>query len=181
MVTLPCPSTLVTRTAERLAGPPYLNALPGPSQTGPTAPVSGERSSLCLVVKPACHQPYDHDDEPLRKKDARKLPIHQEDSLDCSERQDQGSQVLNEDLINRLGYHLMSRKKIDPALGVFRFNVHAFPGSGNAYDSLAEAYGEKGDFPAAIENYRKAHALDPDNRNALAMIRKFTEKLAKKN
>lgn len=88
--------------------------------------------------------------------------------------------VLNEGLINRLGYNFMGQGKIDLAIGLFTFNVQSFPQSGNAFDSLGEAYGEKGDFQSAIENYRKSHELDGNNQNALKMIEKFKNKLAGK-
>ena len=88
--------------------------------------------------------------------------------------------VLNEGLINRLGYNFMEQRKIDLAIGLFTFNVQSFTESSNAFDSLGEAYGEKGDFQSAIENYKKSYELDGNNQNALKMIENFKNKLAGK-
>lgn len=87
--------------------------------------------------------------------------------------------IINEGLVNQLGYNFMGQKKIDLAIGLFKFNVQSFPKSGNAYDSLGEAYGQKGDFKLAIENYKRSHELDPNNQNALTIIEKFEKKLAR--
>ena len=38
------------------------------------------------------------------------------------------------------------------------------------WDSLGEAYMEKGQHDLAIENYRKSLELNPDNENATEMI-----------
>jgi D-alanyl-D-alanine-carboxypeptidase/D-alanyl-D-alanine-endopeptidase len=48
-----------------------------------------------------------------------------------------------------------------------------YPNSFNTYDSLAEAYMERGDREAAIQNYRKSLALNPDNTNAVQMLKKL--------
>jgi tetratricopeptide (TPR) repeat protein len=40
------------------------------------------------------------------------------------------------------------------------------PKSGNAYDSLGEAYATKGDKKLAIQSYSKSLELDPTNENA---------------
>jgi len=88
--------------------------------------------------------------------------------------------ILDEGLINQLGYIYLGKKKVDPAITVFKFNVQTYPKSGNVYDSLGEAYGEKGKVKLAIKNYKKSFELDPNNRNALGMIKKFEKQLAQK-
>lgn len=94
----------------------------------------------------------------------------------------QGQRELNlsESLINSLGYFYLGQKKVDMAIAVFKYNVQAYPRSGNVYDSLGEALAQKGQYQLAIENYQKAFKLDPANRNALIVIKKLQEKLAKK-
>ena len=91
----------------------------------------------------------------------------------------QQEKILSENLINSMGYMYLRQKKVDMAVAVFKYNVKTFPKSGNVYDSLGEAYAKRGNIEQAIENYRKANQLDPNNRNALILIKKLKEKLAK--
>jgi tetratricopeptide (TPR) repeat protein len=79
----------------------------------------------------------------------------------------------SEDELNRLGYGLLKAKKIDEAIEIFRLNTEMFPRSGNAFDSLGEAYMIKGDRERAIENYKRSLELDPRNANAVAMLKKL--------
>src|SRR5262249_2282347 len=58
--------------------------------------------------------------------------------------------------LNTLGYQLLQMKKMNEAIRVFQLNVEAYPQSGNAYDSLAEAYMLNGDKQLAIANYQKS-------------------------
>jgi hypothetical protein len=64
--------------------------------------------------------------------------------------------VATEVEINAYGYQLLGQQKVDEAIATFEKNVKDHPGSWNAYDSLAEAYGVKGDRKKALENYMKA-------------------------
>jgi CubicO group peptidase (beta-lactamase class C family) len=81
---------------------------------------------------------------------------------------------LNESEMNRLGYYLLNtRKAVDASVTVFRLNVEAFPSSANAYDSLGEAYMVKGDKELAIRNYQRSFELNPQNTNAVEMLRKL--------
>ena len=61
--------------------------------------------------------------------------------------------------INAYGYQLLGQQKVDEALAMFEKNVKDHPGSWNAHDSLAEAYGIKGDRQKALEHYTKAMNL----------------------
>ncbi len=64
--------------------------------------------------------------------------------------------------MNTYGYQLLGDKKVDEAIVVFQKNVKDYPKSWNAYDSLAEAYGIKGDKKLATEYYSKALAMTTD-------------------
>jgi hypothetical protein len=64
--------------------------------------------------------------------------------------------------LNAYGYQLISQQKTDDAIAIFERNVQAHPQSWNVYDSLAEAYGIKGDKKKAIDNYSKALNLTTD-------------------
>jgi Flp pilus assembly protein TadD len=64
-------------------------------------------------------------------------------------------------------------KKLGEAIAVFKLNVELYPGSWNVYDSLAEAYMNNGDKELAIANYEKSLALNPENANGAAMLKKL--------
>jgi Amidohydrolase family len=81
------------------------------------------------------------------------------------------SPLVAEEAINQLGYDLAGRKNGDDAIAIFRLNTELYPGSGNAYDSLAETYLALGDRARARENYAKALQVQPEYVNAKAARR----------
>ena len=82
-----------------------------------------------------------------------------------------------EGYVNGRGYvTLYELKDVKKALEFFEYNVANYPGSANAYDSLAEGYMVKGDTARAIRNYQKSLRLDPGNQNAAKRIRQLKEK-----
>ncbi|NIR52311.1 tetratricopeptide repeat protein, partial [candidate division KSB1 bacterium] len=82
---------------------------------------------------------------------------------------------LNERQINILGYKLLNNGRTDDAIDVFKLNVAAFPNSANTYDSLGEAYMKAGMKEPAIQNYKKSLELNPDNSNAVAMLKRLND------
>ena len=68
--------------------------------------------------------------------------------------------------INNLGYQLMNGGKIDDAIEIFQKNTELNPDSWNVWDSLAEAYLNKGDKKLAIQNYTKALDMAPESQQA---------------
>lgn len=70
--------------------------------------------------------------------------------------------IATEAELNAYGYQLAGQQKTDEAIAIFERNVKAHPQSWNVYDSLAEAYGNKGDKKKAIENYTRALNLVTD-------------------
>jgi len=88
----------------------------------------------------------------------------------------QNAYVTAERDINTLGYELMGQKKLDLAVEVFGLNVEAYPDSSNVYDSLAEAYMNRGDRALAIKNYEKALELDPKRFGTEAALGKLKAK-----
>ncbi len=78
--------------------------------------------------------------------------------------------------LNQFGYQLLDREDKSPAIELFNFIVEIYPDSANAYDSLGEAYMAGGNAKLAIENYQKSLQLDPENANAVEMLKRLREK-----
>lgn len=75
--------------------------------------------------------------------------------------------------INNLGYSFLTEDKIEEAIGVFQFNIDAFPNSFNVYDSMGEALMKKGDNEKSIEMYKKSIEINPQNTNGYEMLKKL--------
>jgi CubicO group peptidase (beta-lactamase class C family) len=73
--------------------------------------------------------------------------------------------------LNDWGYRLLAFGDTAKALAVLALAAALFPQSGNAQDSLAEAYAANGDRAAAIDHYRRSLALDPGNTNAVNRLK----------
>lgn len=84
-------------------------------------------------------------------------------------------EVVNENQMNRIGYDLLSAKRVKDAIEVFKQNVADYPQSANTYDSLGEAYMINGDRELAIKNYERSVELAPDNTNGIEMLKKLRE------
>jgi imidazolonepropionase-like amidohydrolase len=78
------------------------------------------------------------------------------------------SGLVSEEAVNNLGYNLLGKAKYPEAIAVLRMNAEDFPKSANAWDSLGEALFKSGDVTHAVENYRRALALDAHYGNAEA-------------
>ena len=65
-----------------------------------------------------------------------------------------------------LGVVSATRGGVDEAVFVFETNAGRFPESGNAHDSLGEAYLAAGEKSQAIASYRRSLELTPGNDNA---------------
>ncbi|MDL1952209.1 tetratricopeptide repeat protein, partial [Acidobacteria bacterium ACD] len=78
------------------------------------------------------------------------------------------SPLLAELDLNELGYALLQAKRTDAAVAVFRFATELYPASGNAHDSLGEAYLAAGDEARARASYRRALEVEPGYPNAKA-------------
>ncbi|MCJ0742702.1 serine hydrolase [Pedobacter montanisoli] len=87
-----------------------------------------------------------------------------------AEKKKNADYTLAENEVNAWGYLLVSQKKPAEALEIFKLNVYLYPKSGNAYDSLAEAYQNGGHKALAIYNYEQSLKFDPKNSNAIKQI-----------
>ena len=75
--------------------------------------------------------------------------------------------------MNSFGYKLMGMNRLDQAIEIFKLNTEAYPQSSNVWDSLGEAYMNKGNKELAIKNYEKALELDPSNANAAQIVKRL--------
>ena len=67
----------------------------------------------------------------------------------------------------------MARGKLKEAIAIFELNVEAYPRSWNVYDSLAEAYMNDGRTDLAVKMYEKSLELNPQNSNAVDMLKRL--------
>ena len=79
----------------------------------------------------------------------------------------------SEQELNRLGYAMLQRGRVNDSVDLFLLNVEEHPQSANVYDSLAEAYLSNGERELAVQNYEKSLTLDPSNINAAMMLKKL--------
>jgi uncharacterized membrane protein len=84
-----------------------------------------------------------------------------------------GTYNFDEGELNILGYELIHAKKFKEAIRILQLNIEAYPKSGNAYDSLAEAYMDDGNKSEAIANYQRSLQLAPNNLNAVGMLQRL--------
>ncbi|MFN2533092.1 MAG: serine hydrolase [Pyrinomonadaceae bacterium] len=87
-----------------------------------------------------------------------------------------GNARLDESQMNQLGYWLLGKKRVKEAIEILAMNVEDYPKSANAYDSLGEAYMIAGNKDLAIKQYRKSLELNPNNTNAVEMIKRLQSK-----
>jgi CubicO group peptidase (beta-lactamase class C family) len=84
-----------------------------------------------------------------------------------------------EEELNTLGYQLLGAKKLKEAIEIFKLNVEIHPQAANPYDSLGEAYLAAGERELALQNYRKAVELNPQNTAAIAVVKNLESPVAK--
>lgn len=65
-----------------------------------------------------------------------------------------------EEELNLLGYELLWADRVDDAVAILRLNVEEYPLSANVYDSYGDALLAKDDTVNALENFKKAFAMD---------------------
>ncbi|MFC3094489.1 beta-lactamase family protein [Alteromonas sediminis] len=86
------------------------------------------------------------------------------------------SHLLSARTINQEGYNALNEGEVDTAITLFTVYTKLYPEDGNAFDSLAEAYKEKGNVELAIENYQRSIALNPENEHAKNILETLTKR-----
>jgi pimeloyl-ACP methyl ester carboxylesterase len=79
----------------------------------------------------------------------------------------------SENDLNEWGYALIGKNEMQKAIEIFKLNITLYPNSWNAYDSLGEAYQKAGHKNLAIKNYKKSLELNPENDNAVKMLKQI--------
>jgi tetratricopeptide (TPR) repeat protein len=80
---------------------------------------------------------------------------------------------LDETTVNSWAYDLMADSHLPEAIDLFKLNVQIYPDSGNAFDSLGEAYMKSGQKQLATESYGKSLEKDPTNVNAKEKLKEL--------
>lgn len=78
--------------------------------------------------------------------------------------------------INTLGYRLLRKEKYEEAKEMFAINIALYPKSSNVYDSMGDLFYAKKDTLKAIEFYRKALVINPENRSSKRGLERLTKK-----
>jgi ubiquinone/menaquinone biosynthesis C-methylase UbiE len=80
---------------------------------------------------------------------------------------------VKENKTNAYGYRLLAVKRYADAIDILKANADRYPNSANVFDSLAEAYMINGQKDLAIKYYEKSIELNPNNTNAIDMVKKL--------
>lgn len=80
--------------------------------------------------------------------------------------------VFNPNELNRIGYALLLRGRVEEAIQVWEFNAREYPGDWNVHDSLGDGYAAAGPTMTkqAIASFRRSLELNPQNSHAREMI-----------
>lgn len=78
---------------------------------------------------------------------------------------------LNSNAMNMVAYMLMKQNKHKDALALMERNQTVFPDDSNVYDSLGELHSKMGKLKKAREFYEKSLSLDPNNLNAVEVLK----------
>lgn len=86
------------------------------------------------------------------------------------------NQTINERRLNTYGYRFLRAGKYEEAKEVFKINIALHPKSSNVYDSMADAFFNEGDTINAIEYYKKALKINPENRSSKRQLDRLIKK-----
>ncbi|MFY7669862.1 tetratricopeptide repeat protein [Tenacibaculum sp. MEBiC06402] len=84
--------------------------------------------------------------------------------------------IIRQRTLNRAGYRFIRNNELEKAVNIFKINTELYPNSSNTFDSLGDAYLKIKDTVNAIESYKKALSINPENRSSKRNLQKITEK-----
>ena len=140
--------------------------------------VDGKRVDTNKPYDPEAPEYDPYDSHPKRPVAEALLPIITERGIEAGLQsyhtlKQSNDYYVSESQLNALGYQLLGMKKVREAIEVLKLNVEGYPQSANVYDSLGEAYMINGDKELAIRNYQRAVELNPQNTNAVEMLKRL--------
>ena len=91
------------------------------------------------------------------------------------QKKDSSDQSVNQWVINGIGYDYMRQNKYDEAKEIFQINIALHPKSSNPYDSMGDLYRELNDTIKAVEYYKKALDINPENRSSKRQLKRLTK------
>jgi polyisoprenoid-binding protein YceI len=81
--------------------------------------------------------------------------------------------VVNESVMNAMGYHLLRNGRAQDALALFQLELESYGNSAFARAGMGQTYAELGERDLAIENCEKALALNPGATRATEILRRL--------
>jgi tetratricopeptide (TPR) repeat protein len=78
---------------------------------------------------------------------------------------------MDTDALDSWGYALMQQGHLPEAIEIFKLNIELHPDSSHIHVSLGEAYEKSGQKDLAINNYKKALEINPDNKDAAERLK----------
>ena len=119
-----------------------------------------------------CYNPAIAKADPLTflRINLKKMGFEKAIELTDAEMKKNASFTPNEFELNEWGYRMMSKNQLQPAVEIFKLNVHLFPNSWNAYDSYAECLMNIGNKTEAIQMYEKSIELNPGNEHGKKVL-----------
>lgn len=81
--------------------------------------------------------------------------------------------IMPESDVNDLAFILLGKGMKNKAIDIFKYNLATHPNSADAYKGLAQGYDDIGQKALALENYKRAVALNPNNGYAADRIKKL--------
>ncbi len=82
--------------------------------------------------------------------------------------------IIRERNLNSIGYKYLRNEEFENAINIFKINIELYPNSSNTYDSMGDAYVKMRDTLKAIEYYKKALKINPENSNSKRNLEKLT-------
>jgi len=84
--------------------------------------------------------------------------------------------LFNEVRMNFTASRYLQAGEVKGAIELLKINVAAYPESSMAHSNLAQAYMKNGEKDLAAKNCKKSLKLNPENRDAVEMLKKLEEK-----
>lgn len=140
--------------------------------------VDGKRVNTNVPYDPDAPEYDPYDPRPPRPVAEALLPVVTEKGIEAALQtyralKQSKDYYVTEGQLNALGYRLLGMKRVAEAIEIFKLNAETYPQSANVYDSLGEAHMVSGDRESAVRNYQKAVELNPQNTNAVEMLKKL--------